>query len=67
MNPISRRHRPMKRRSGPWRQTMITTLDYGETRSIATITCDVEPWGVTCTDSTTGHFLRLSRGSYELG
>jgi hypothetical protein len=43
------------------------TLDYGQTRSVGTITCDVEPSGVTCTDSSTGHFLRLSRDSYEMG
>ncbi|MCV7075985.1 DUF6636 domain-containing protein [Mycobacterium szulgai] len=43
------------------------TLDYGQTRSVGTITCDVEPSGVTCTDSSTGHFLRLSRDSYQLG
>jgi hypothetical protein len=42
------------------------TLDYGQTRSVGTITCDVEPSGVTCTDSSTGHFLRLSRDSYRL-
>jgi hypothetical protein len=43
------------------------TLAYGQTRSVGTITCDVEPPGVTCTDSSTGHFLRLSRDSYQLG
>ena len=43
------------------------TIDYGQTRSVGTITCDVEPSGVTCTDSNTGHFLRLSRDSYQLG
>ncbi len=43
------------------------TLDYGQTRSVGMITCDVEPSGVTCTDSSTGHFLRLSRDSYRLG
>ena len=43
------------------------TLDYGQTRSVGTITCDVEPSGVTCTDSGTGHFMRLSRDSYQLG
>ena len=43
------------------------TLDYGQTRSVGTITCDVEPSGVTCTDSSTGHFLHLSRDSYLLG
>lgn len=41
-------------------------IDYGQTRSVGTITCDVEPSGVTCTDSSTGHFLRLSRDSYQL-
>jgi hypothetical protein len=43
------------------------TLGYGQTRSVGTITCDVEPSGVTCNDSSTGHFLRLARDSYELG
>jgi hypothetical protein len=43
------------------------TLDYGQTRSVGTMTCDVEPSGVTCTDNSTGHFLRLSRDSYQLG
>jgi hypothetical protein len=43
------------------------TLAYGQTRSVGTITCDVEPSGVTCTDSSTGHFLRLSRDAYQLG
>jgi hypothetical protein len=42
------------------------TINYGQTRSVGTITCDVEPSGVTCTDSSTGHFLRLSRDSYQL-
>ena len=43
------------------------TLDYGQTASVGTITCDVEPSGVTCTDGSTGHFMRLSRESYQLG
>src|SRR5262249_55571357 len=34
------------------------TLDYGQTHTIGTITCDSEPSGVTCTDSSTGHFFR---------
>jgi hypothetical protein len=45
----------------------IPTLGYGQTRSVGTITCDSEPTGVTCTDSSSGHFFRVSRGSYELG
>jgi hypothetical protein len=43
------------------------TLGYGHTRSVGAITCDVEPSGVTCSDSSTGHFMFLSRDSYELG
>jgi hypothetical protein len=47
---------------GPW-----PALDYGQTRSLGTITCDSEPAGVTCTDSSTGHFFRVSSDSYQLG
>ena len=43
------------------------TLDYGQTRTAGTITCDSEPTGVTCTDTSTGHFFRVSRESYQLG
>jgi len=43
------------------------TLDYGQTRSIGAITCDSEPAAMTCTDSSTGHFFRVSRDSYQLG
>ena len=43
------------------------TLGYGQTRSVGAITCDVEPSGVTCSDSSTGHFMFLSRDSYKLG
>jgi hypothetical protein len=43
------------------------TLDYGQTRSLDSIGCDSEPPGVTCTDSSTGHFFRVSRESYQLG
>ena len=48
--------------SGPWQ-----TLDYGQTRSAGTVTCDSEPSGMTCRDSSTGHFFRISRDSYQLG
>ena len=48
--------------AGPW-----PTLDFGQTRSVGSITCDSESSGVTCTDSSTGHFFRLSRDSYQLG
>jgi len=45
----------------------MPTLDYGQTRSVGAITCESEPSGVRCTDSSTGHFFRLSRESYGLG
>ena len=45
----------------------LGTLAYGRTASAGTITCDSETSGVTCTDSSTGHFFRVSRGSYQLG
>jgi hypothetical protein len=44
-----------------------TTLDYGQTRSVGAITCSSEPSGVTCSDSSTGHFFQVSRDSYQLG
>jgi hypothetical protein len=47
---------------GPW-----PTLDYGQTRSLGAITCDSEPSGMRCTDSSTGHFFRVAQQSYELG
>jgi hypothetical protein len=43
------------------------TLEYGRTQTLGAITCDSEPTGMTCTDSRTGHYFRLSRESYELG
>jgi len=46
----------------PW-----PTLNYGQTRTIGAITCDSEPSGVTCTNSNTGHFFRVSRDSYDVG
>jgi hypothetical protein len=42
-------------------------LDYGQTYSRGAMTCESEPSGVTCTDTVTGHFFRISRESYELG
>lgn len=43
------------------------TLDYGQTKSAGTITCASDPSGVKCTDSSTGHYFRVSRDSYDLG
>jgi hypothetical protein len=45
----------------------LQALGYGQTQSAGSITCDSEPSGVTCTDSSTGHFFRVSRDSYQLG
>jgi hypothetical protein len=42
-------------------------LDYGQTRTVGVMTCAGEPSGVTCTDTSTGHFFRVSRDSYQLG
>ena len=47
---------------GPW-----PALAYGQTRSLGTITCDSEPAGMTCTDTGSGHFFRVSRDSFQLG
>jgi hypothetical protein len=43
------------------------TLEYGQTRSFGTLTCNSEYTGMTCTDSSTGHYFRVSRDTYELG
>jgi hypothetical protein len=43
------------------------TLDYGQTISAGTITCESQPSGMKCTDSSTGHYFRVSRDSYNLG
>jgi Family of unknown function (DUF6636) len=43
------------------------TLDYGQTQSVGAMTCDSEPAGMTCTDTSTGHYFRISQDSYEGG
>src|SRR5439155_7371503 len=53
--------------SGPLSVPHDSTLKYGQTLSAGPITCDSEPSGVTCTGSSTGHFFRVSRESYQLG
>jgi len=50
-----------------YRSPSLQTLDYGHTRSVGAITCDSAPAGITCTDSSSGHFFRMSRDSYQLG
>jgi hypothetical protein len=44
-----------------------TTLAYGDSVSIAGMTCASESTALTCTDTGTGHFFRVSRESYEVG
>ena len=45
----------------------LQTLNYGQTVAVGAMTCDSETSGVTCTDTSTGHFFRASRDSYQLG
>jgi hypothetical protein len=42
------------------------TLQYGQTRSLNSISCASELPGMACTDSSTGHYFRLSRDNYKL-
>ncbi len=48
-------------------QPLAPVLDYGQTRSIGTITCDSETTGLTCTDSSTGRYFSMSREANVLG
>ncbi|MCV7195922.1 DUF6636 domain-containing protein [Mycobacterium angelicum] len=43
------------------------TLNYGQTASAGTITCVSEMSGMKCTDSSSGHFFRVSKDAYQLG
>jgi len=43
------------------------TLNYGQTRSAGTISCQSQPSGMKCTDSSSGHYFRVSRDSFDLG
>ncbi|WP_396931887.1 hypothetical protein [Mycolicibacterium sp.] len=42
------------------------TLHYGDRRSVGSITCTVDPAGVTCADSKTGNSFQMSRDAYTL-
>jgi hypothetical protein len=44
----------------------LPTLTYGSAWSVNPLTCDSEPTGMTCTDTSSGHYFRVSRDSYEL-
>lgn len=50
--------------SGPYAPS---TLEYGQTHTVGSITCQSEPSGVTCTDASNGHFFHVSRDAYQLG
>ena len=43
------------------------TLDYGKTYAVGVMSCDSETSGVTCTDTSSGHFFRVSQESYQVG
>ncbi len=44
----------------------LPTLPYGTSTSTGPITCDSETSGMTCTDTSTGHYFRIARESYEI-
>jgi len=41
-------------------------LAYGQSKSLNSISCRSEISGMTCTDSSTGHYFLLARDSYDL-
>lgn len=45
----------------------LPTLEYGQAMSLGSITCASEPSAMTCTDTSSGRFFRVSRDSYQLG
>jgi|GEM_PF-830050 len=45
----------------------LPTLEYGQAASLGAITCASEPSAMTCTDTSSGHFFRVSPDSYQLG
>jgi hypothetical protein len=45
----------------------LPTLQYGQAASLGAITCASEPSAITCTDTSSGRFFRVSRDSYQLG
>jgi hypothetical protein len=52
---------PLLHRPGLW------TLGYGQSLGAGAIACDSETTGMTCTDSSTGHYFHISQESYEIG
>ena len=45
----------------------LPTLEDGQAMSLGAITCASEPSTMTCTDTSSGRFFRVSRDSYQLG
>jgi hypothetical protein len=45
----------------------VAILEYGQTRSAGTITCESEATGMTCTDTSSGHYFHMARGANEIG
>ena len=45
----------------------LPTLEYGQATSLGAITCASEPSAITCADTSSGRFFRVSRDSYQLG
>jgi hypothetical protein len=45
----------------------VPTLEYGQAMSLGAITCASESSAMTCTDTSSGRFFRVSRDSYQLG
>lgn len=43
------------------------TLAYGQSQTLGGITCASTPIAVTCTDTASQHFFRISRDVYEVG
>jgi hypothetical protein len=41
-------------------------LQFGQTRSLKSLSCSSASAGITCTDSGTGHYFRVSKESYDL-
>ncbi|OLP01092.1 hypothetical protein BVU76_17405 [Mycolicibacterium porcinum] len=48
-------------------ETGMPTLPYGQARWSGPIKCEAQPSDVTCTDTGTGRFFRVSREALELG
>lgn len=48
------------------RDPRLPILAYGDSRTVAALTCTSTPDGVTCTDTSTGHFFHISREFYDL-